>query len=249
VDLNDPTTVALLAADAFAAAGYQHALYGGLLTAAYGEPRETRDADLAVVELAASDARRALDGHGIHTLVAFEDVTFGGLLVSRLTVLGAAPDTGLNTIDLVRPRSRRYAALAVRRAVTSLRDQQVRVLTLEDFIVFKVLSHSHPTLMRHTAARVASAIAGMGDGKRASTREVRIASDPAGVTWFLESTNDADGASMKTPDNVFPGTPLIAVQRASAVLEAPSYVNRATCSRLPLATAERSAWTGGSGVA
>jgi len=34
VDLNDPTTVALIAADAFEAAGHEHALYGGLLTAA-----------------------------------------------------------------------------------------------------------------------------------------------------------------------------------------------------------------------
>ena len=51
MDLNDPTTVALLAADAFEAAGFEYALYGGLLTAAYGEPRETRDADLAVIDV------------------------------------------------------------------------------------------------------------------------------------------------------------------------------------------------------
>jgi hypothetical protein len=141
VDLNDPTTVALLAADAFEASGCEYALYGGLLTAAYGEPRETRDADLAVVDLSASDARRALADKGAPALVTFEAVKFGGLLVSRLTLLGTTSDTGLNTIDLVQPRSPRYASLAVRRAVvTMLRDTRLRVLTLEDFILFKVLS-------------------------------------------------------------------------------------------------------------
>ena len=141
MDLNDPTTVALLAADAFEAAGYKYALYGGLLTAAYGEPRETRDADLAVIDVSAAQARQALSARGFRTLIAFEHVTFGGLTLSRLTLLGAASDTGLNTIDLVQPRSPRYAALAVARAVAStLRDRPVRILTLEDFVVFKVLS-------------------------------------------------------------------------------------------------------------
>lgn len=141
VDLNDPTTVALLAADAFEVVGYHYALYGGLLTAAYGEPRETRDADLAIVDVSAPHAQQALAARSVRTLIAFEGVRFGGLMVSRLTLLGTTSDTGLNTVDLVRPRSARYAALAVRRAVVStLRGRQVRVLTLEDFILFKVLS-------------------------------------------------------------------------------------------------------------
>ena len=141
MDLNDPTTVALLAADAFEAAGYEYALYGGLLTAAYGEPRETRDADLAVMDVSAAFARQALAARDVRTLITFENVTFGGLTVSRLTLLETPSMTGLNTIDLVRPRSARYAALAVTRAVVStLRDRPVRVLTIEDFILFKVLS-------------------------------------------------------------------------------------------------------------
>jgi hypothetical protein len=94
VDLNDPTTVALLAAEAFAKSGFRHAVYGGLLVAAYGEPRETRDADFAVVELAAVDAARALRAAGVETQVAFEDVAFGGLLVSRLTLIGSQAFTG-----------------------------------------------------------------------------------------------------------------------------------------------------------
>jgi hypothetical protein len=141
VDLNDPTTVALLAAEAFEAAGHAYALYGGLLTAAYGEPRETRDADLAVTDVSPVQAHGALSATGVRTLITFEDVPFGGLSVSRLTLLGTTPDTGLNTIDLVRPRSPRYAAVAVERAVVStMRDRPVRVLTLEDFIIFKALS-------------------------------------------------------------------------------------------------------------
>jgi hypothetical protein len=141
VDLNDPTTVALLAAEAFAANRHDYALYGGLLTAVYGEPRETRDADLAVVDVSAPAARDALATADVHVSIAFEEVPFGGLLLSRLTLIGSAPDTGLNTVDLVRPRSPRYARLAVQRAVVApLRGTRVRVLTLEDFILFKVLS-------------------------------------------------------------------------------------------------------------
>jgi hypothetical protein len=68
-------------------------------------------------------------------------VTFGGLLVSRLAVLGSGAFTGLNTIDLVRPRSQRYAAAAVSRAARApLRGRDVTVLTPEDFILFKALS-------------------------------------------------------------------------------------------------------------
>jgi len=54
VDLNDPITVTPIAAEAFERAGLPCALYGGLLAAAYGEPRESRDADFAVVEPAVS---------------------------------------------------------------------------------------------------------------------------------------------------------------------------------------------------
>jgi hypothetical protein len=141
MDLNDPTTVALLAADAFDAAGYAYALYGGLLTAAYGDPRETRDADLAIVDVALSDAANALAARGVRTAMAFDTVVFGGLWLSRLTLLETEAASGLNTIDLVRPRSDRYAAVAVERGVVSeLRGRQIRVLTLEDFILFKTLS-------------------------------------------------------------------------------------------------------------
>jgi hypothetical protein len=158
LDLNDPTTVALLAADAFEAAGQPYALYGGLLTAAYGEPRETRDADFATVDVSPAQALEALRDKGMPASIAFEHVRFGGLSVSRLTLLGAAGDSGLNTVDLVQPRSPRYAALAIDRAVHApLRDRRIRLLTVEDFILFKVLSTRDRDLVDARAALVRSA--------------------------------------------------------------------------------------------
>lgn len=48
---------------------------------------------------------------------------------------------GLNTLDLVEPRDPAYAARALGRSLTStLRDREIRVLTPEDFVLFKVLS-------------------------------------------------------------------------------------------------------------
>lgn len=48
---------------------------------------------------------------------------------------------GLNVADLVEPRSPRFAREALRRAITgSLRGTSIRVLSPEDFILFKILS-------------------------------------------------------------------------------------------------------------
>lgn len=141
MDLSDPTTAALLVADALGRAGHPHAVYGGLALAAYGEPRETRDADLAVIDLTPDEVRRVLAAAGIETMVVFEGVRMGGLDVSRLTLLDAPGHTGLNTLDLVRPRSARYRREAVSRAISvPVRGRDVRVVTPEDFVVFKALS-------------------------------------------------------------------------------------------------------------
>lgn len=114
MDLTDPTTAALLVLDAFERTGLDAALYGGLLTAAYGEPRETRDADVAVLDVSVEQARAALGALGIDTTPGFSDVRFGGLTVSRI---------------------------ALERALEApLRGRQVRVLCPEDFVIFKLLS-------------------------------------------------------------------------------------------------------------
>jgi hypothetical protein len=141
VDLTDPTTAALRSAEALERAELPYALYGGLLLAACGEPRETRDVDVAVVDVTVAQARRALSELQVATQLEFEGVVSGGLSVDRLALLGGEKDLGLNTIDLVRPRSLRYRKDALARALEApLRDQTVRVLTPEDFVLFKLLS-------------------------------------------------------------------------------------------------------------
>jgi hypothetical protein len=141
MQLDDPTAVALLAADALRRAGIGHALYGGLLLAAYGEARETRDADMAVAGASVTEAARALATTGLHTTVALERARFGALWLSRVTLVGGVDGSDLNTLDLVEPLSLDYARRALDRALDStLRGQPIRLLTPEDFVVFKVLS-------------------------------------------------------------------------------------------------------------
>lgn len=61
--------------------------------------------------------------------------------VDRVTILDGDEDLGLNTLDLVRPRSPRYRSTALDRSIRApLREREVSVLTPEDFIVFKLLS-------------------------------------------------------------------------------------------------------------
>lgn len=139
--LDDPTTAALLVADALRRASVDYALYGGLALAIYGEPRETRDADIAVIDVTAAEVKAALAAVGIDSVLVFEDLRMSGVDLSRLRLLEAPGHTGLNTLDLVRSRSARFRRDAVGRAVTApLRGQDIRVVTPEDFVVFKVLS-------------------------------------------------------------------------------------------------------------
>ncbi len=141
LDLDDPTAVALTIFRALSARRIEAALYGGLALAAYGEPRETRDADFAVVGLAGSAAAEALGEIGASLILALDRQRFGGLLVSRITLAEGGGRSGLNVVDFVEPRSPRFAAQALGRAVTgSLRGVAIRVLSPEDFVLFKVLS-------------------------------------------------------------------------------------------------------------
>jgi hypothetical protein len=121
----------LAASTALADAGVEAAAYGGLAAGVYGEPRETRDADLAVTGAAAEAARAPLATLGVPTIVAFADVTFGGCTISRISLVGG--DT-FNTVDLVTPRSRRYAAAVLARSVVgTLRGTALRIVSAEDF--------------------------------------------------------------------------------------------------------------------
>ena len=141
LDLNDPTAIALAIFRALSARRIDAALYGGLALAAYGEPRETRDADFAVAGLTSSTGSNALESLGLHLVVAMDRAPFGGVLVTRITLAEGGGRAGLNVVDLVEPRSPRFAAAALERAVTgSLRGELIRVLCPEDFILFKLLS-------------------------------------------------------------------------------------------------------------
>lgn len=144
MNLDDPVATALRAAEALERAGHRYALTGGLLLAAYGEPRETHDADVAVTDLTAEQARAALEAAGVQcTIPKFPagGLPLGGLLVERVALLGGNEDLGVNVLDLVRPRSARYAAAALDRATrVPLRDRTILALSPEDFVVFKALA-------------------------------------------------------------------------------------------------------------
>lgn len=138
LDLDDPTAVLLAAVDAFEQAGLQVAAYGGLILAAYGEPRETRDADLAVAHVSCGEAIAALRAAGLDVTSTFEDVRFGGNTLTRVTLIGGG---ALNTVDLVTPRSNRFAELVVSRSVRGqLRGRALSIVTPEDFVLLKILS-------------------------------------------------------------------------------------------------------------
>lgn len=141
MDLSDPIATTLAVGDAFREAGIEAALYGGLALAVYGEPRETKDTDLAVAGATAAEGAAALQRAGLQVAVAFEHVELGGAWVTRITLLGGGDASGLNTADLVEPRSPRYARAALRRAIGGkLRGRDVAVVAPEDFVVFKALA-------------------------------------------------------------------------------------------------------------
>jgi hypothetical protein len=138
IDLDDPIALMLAASAALERAGLEAAAYGGLTLGMYGEARETRDADLAVAAADPQLARTALESMGVMVVIAFADVTFGGCTVSRLSVVGGGQ---LNTVDLVRPRSNRYATAMMERTLRgSLRGQELRVVSPEDFVILKILA-------------------------------------------------------------------------------------------------------------
>jgi hypothetical protein len=139
-DLADPTTATLAIAEAFARAGLDAAVYGGLALAAYGEPRETRDADF-VASIEPETAIAALTAAGMEAVLAFASVRFGGNDVTRLTLLGALDGSGLNVLDLVAPRSASYRTRLLERALEGrIQGRTIRIVSPEDFVIVKVLS-------------------------------------------------------------------------------------------------------------
>ena len=134
MDLDDPIALALAIAEALRAEELPHALYGGLLLAAYGEARETRDVDVAMAHADAASVVGMLGVRlGLRTIPAFDRRVFGGLFVSRITLVEGDE---LNTLDIVEPRDAAYATRALGRALeSSLRSRPIRVLTTDDFVI------------------------------------------------------------------------------------------------------------------
>lgn len=138
IDLDDPIALMLVASAALERSGVECAAYGGLALGMYGEARETRDADFAITGADLERARLTIVDLGVDVMIAFRNLRFGGCDVSRLSLVGGGQ---ANTIDLVTPRSARYAGNVLRRAVTgSLRGRQIRATSPEDFVILKVLA-------------------------------------------------------------------------------------------------------------
>lgn len=138
IDLDDPIALLLAASAALDQAHVPAAAYGGLTLGMYGEARETRDADLAVANLDVEVARDALERLDVTVVIAFADVTFGDCKLSRLSLVGGGQ---LNTVDLVAPRSSRYASAVLARTLNgTLRGQHLRVVSPEDFVLLKILA-------------------------------------------------------------------------------------------------------------
>lgn len=139
-DLEDPIAVALLVSEALEARGLRHCLYGALALAAYGEARQTRDADFCVLDVEAAQAASALREVGVELQIAFEGLVLGGLSLSRLTLLPGRHHTGSNTVDLVTPVCRKFCRSVFRRSLLGpLRGRNLRLVCPEDFVLLKIL--------------------------------------------------------------------------------------------------------------
>lgn len=155
-NVEDPIAVLLATTRAFRSAGIEAAAYGGLALAAYGAARETKDADLAVVNVDAARAEHALVSAGLDVKLAFDQVRFGGLSITRFTLFGEPDVGGLNTIDLVAPRPTDFGRDALARSYEgTLRTESLLILRPEDFVLFKLLSTRERDLEDITSVLVA----------------------------------------------------------------------------------------------
>lgn len=141
MNLTDPITTLLLAAEAFRAAAIEAAVHGGLALAAYGMPRLTHDADFAVAATDVAGGLAALQRVGLRVSVSFDRMRFGGVFITRFALIGGEAVTGLNVVGLVEPRSPRFARRVLERAIAAeLRATKVRVVAPEDYILIKSLA-------------------------------------------------------------------------------------------------------------
>lgn len=118
----------------------------------------------------------ALKGAGVVVALTFEADRFGGHLVTMVALLGRQGWTGFNVLDLVAPRSPRYAQEALARAIRGqLRGTELLVVAPEDFVLFKVLSTRDRDL--EDAASVLRGLSGRLDLELVRTEGARLAAE------------------------------------------------------------------------
>jgi hypothetical protein len=141
VDLSDSVAVTLFCAEALRQTEARFAAHGGLALEVSGEPREPGDVDVAAVELTVDRLCEVLTASGMSCLGLFDDLHHGGLRIGRIRLLGGEGHFGLNTVDLVRPRSARYGEAVLGRAtLRQIRGQAIPVVSAEDFVILKTLA-------------------------------------------------------------------------------------------------------------
>lgn len=136
---DDPIELLIESVESFKKSGVNHALYGGLALATYGTPRETIDVDHVIRKEDTDSAIESIKGCFDEVLMPFRDMAYGGLCLTRLTVINKDSNEA-TTIDLVSSLDEKYTNEVLERAYTGkLRGHEIRVVTPEDFVILKVL--------------------------------------------------------------------------------------------------------------
>jgi hypothetical protein len=159
VDLKDPIALLIELQKILEPDEARFMAYGGLSLSLFGAPRFTRDADLAV-------SAAEIEGISQKIQVAFplhhkalDAQPYGGLFITRFTLLGDGDKDDFNSVDLVFPRDKAYAIRALsRQMIGNLRDVKINIISPEDFVIFKVLSTRDIDL--EDARRVLSSLGG-----------------------------------------------------------------------------------------
>lgn len=145
MNIEDPNELVIETATLLNKGKIPYALYGGLALAVYGVPRETRDVDHFLTKEYLALAKESILKKFPSSQVSLENDSFGGLYLTRMTVFQSAKkksgEVSLNTIDLVSPMDDGYAQRALMRSVEGpLRGKKIKIVSPEDFIIFKILS-------------------------------------------------------------------------------------------------------------
>lgn len=144
--IDDPSVLLIQTAQALRQAEIPVALYGGLANAAYGTPRETRDVDYVSQGLFIPKALECLEARYPDALRQFEREPFGGLYMTRITILdreetGGESRLAHNLVDFLEPMDPDYTERLMGRVIQAdFLANPIEVISPEDFVIVKVLS-------------------------------------------------------------------------------------------------------------